>query len=90
MYSTSTSTVQYRVYKFLLFLGSVKFYLGGLHTVQYRVYHYFLLGSILFGGLKPPSPNDAPPLGKAKNSNSYNVILNTLLITVPQNTVAEI
>ena len=30
---------------------------------QYKVYHYFLFGSILFGGLKPPpSPNDAPPL----------------------------
>ena len=48
VYSTECITV--------LFLGSVQFYLGGggLHTVQYRVYHYFLLGSILFGGLKPP------------------------------------
>ena len=59
-----TCTVQVRVLysvhctvqSVLLFLGSVKFYLGGLHTVLYRVYHYFLLGSILFGGLKPPKP----------------------------------
>ena len=62
-----TSTVQVRVQ----------------YTVQYKVYYYYLLGSILFGGLahctvqsvslifarlnfiwglKPPSPNDAPPL----------------------------
>ena len=24
------------------------------NTVQYKVYHYFLIGSILFGGIKPP------------------------------------
>ena len=56
MHSTSTSTVHctYGTECISILFGLVQFYLGGLHTVQYRVFNYFLLGSILFGGLKPP------------------------------------
>ena len=53
-------TVHYSVQYY--FWARLNFIWGGLHTVQYRVYHYFLLGSILFGGLKPPQALMTPPL----------------------------
>ena len=65
MYYTVQVQVQYWVHctvhwystKCIIIFCSAQFYLGGrggLHTVQCRVYPYFLLGSILFGGLKHP------------------------------------